>query len=217
MHSRAIEQYKRGLKLSQQQREVLTGLLLGDAHLETQNQGRTYRLKIEQSLKHQDYVQHLYEVFKPWVLTPPQPKERSSRGYTSRNCWFQTVSHGAFRFYAHQFYVEGQRRVPRLIHRWLTRRALTYWFMDDGSMKSSQSKGVILNTQSYPLNDIQRLVDVLQEKFGLQAKPRKQQEGFQIYISGKSYERFRELVEPHLIAPMRYKLPDARRTSLPKQ
>jgi hypothetical protein len=212
MRSKAIEQYKRGLKLSQEQREVLIGLLLGDAHLETQNQGRTYRLKIEQSLKHQDYVQHLYEIFKPWVLTPPQPKERSCRGHTSWNCWFQTVSHGAFRFYAHQFYVDGQRRVPRLVHRWLTPRALSYWFMDDGSMKSRQSKGVILNTQSYTLNDVQRLVDVLQKKFGLQAKPRKQKEGFQIYISGKSFETFRELVEPHLIDSMLYKMPKARQT-----
>ena len=217
MYSKAIEQYKRGLKLSQDQREVLIGLLLGDAHLETQNQGQTYRLKIEQSQKHEDYVQHLYEIFKPWVLTPPQLKEKSVRGHTSWNCWFQTVSHGAFRFYAHQFYIERQKRVPRLIHRWLTPRALSYWFMDDGSMKSKQSKGVILNTQSYPLNDIQRLVGILQEKFGLQVKRRKQKEGFQIYISGKSYERFRELIEPHLIASMRHKLPDARQTLLPKQ
>lgn len=212
MYSKAIEKYKRELKLSQEQREVLIGLLLGDAHLETQNQGRTYRLKIEQSLKHRDYVQHLYEIFRPWVLTPPQLKEKSSRGHTSWNCWFQTVSHGAFRFYAHQFYIERQRRVPKLIHRWLTPRALSYWFMDDGSMKSSQSEGVILNTQSYSISDIHRLVDVLQEEFGLQAKPRRQQEGFQIYISGKSCERFREFVEPYLIASMRYKLPRARQT-----
>ena len=212
MYSKAIKEYKRGLKLSQEQREILVGLLLGDAHLETQNQGKTYRLKIEQSLKHQDYVQHLYEVFEPWVLTSPQLKKKSSRGHASWNCWFQTVSHGAFRFYAHQFYVERRKRVPRLIHRWLTPRALSYWFMDDGSIKSSQSKGLILNTQGYPFADVQRLVDVLQVSFELQAKPRKQKEGFQIYISGKSYERFQELVEPYLIAAMRYKLPDARKT-----
>ena len=212
MYSKVIEKYKRGLKLSQKQREILVGVLLGDAHLETQNQGRTYRLKIEQSLKHQDYVQHLYEVFKPWVLTPPQLKEKSSHGHTSWNYWFQTVSHGAFRFYAHQFYVDKQKRVPRLIHRWLTSCALSYWFMDDGSIKSKHSKGLLFNTQGYPHSDVQRLVDVLQVNFGLQAKPRKQKEGFQIYISGKSYKHFRELVEPYLIATMRYKLPNARTT-----
>ena len=47
-HSRDIEEYKQHLKLTRTQREVLVGLLLGDGHLETQNGGRTYRLKIEQ-------------------------------------------------------------------------------------------------------------------------------------------------------------------------
>lgn len=217
MNSKEIELRKQRLKLTREQREILVGLLLGDAHLETQNRGRTYRLKIEQCERHKAYVEHLYEVFKQWVLTPPQPKEKRSHGRESRNWWFQTVSHGAFRFYAHQFYREGRKCVPRLIHRWLTPRALAYWFMDDGSVKSKQSKGVILNTQGYTLREVELLISVLRNRFGLQAKRRRQREGYQIYISGESYERFRELIEPFLIDEMRYKLPSARQTQLPKR
>lgn len=210
MNSKELEEYKQGLKLTKKQREMLIGLLLGDAHLETQNRGRTYRLKIEQSERHRAYVEHLYEVFKPWVLTPPQPKEKRSRGHVSQNWWFQTVSHGAFRFYARQFYRDGRKCVPHLIHRWLTLCALAYWFMDDGSIKSKQSKGVIFNTHCYAQNEIKLLVSVLKERYGLQAKPRRQKEGYQIYISGKSYDSFRELVELRLINEMRYKLPSAK-------
>jgi len=217
MHSKAIEQYKQGLKLTREQREILIGLLLGDAHLETQNGGRTYRLKIEQSEAHQAYVEHLYEVFKQWVLTPPQPKEKRCQGYVSRNWWFQTVSHRTLRFYAHQFYRKGRKCVPHLIHLWLTPHALSYWFMDDGSIKSKQSKGVIFNTQGYTLGEVELKISVLEERFGLHAKSRRQKEGYQIYISGKSYERFRELIEPYLIDNMRYKLPSARQTQLPKR
>ena len=42
------------MKLSREQREILVGILLGDAHLETQNRGRTYRLKVEHSLKEKE-------------------------------------------------------------------------------------------------------------------------------------------------------------------
>lgn len=217
MRSGVIEEYKRGLKLTREQREVLVGLLLGDAHLETQNRGHTYRLKIEQSERHKAYVEHLYQVFQPWVLTPPQPKTVYSRGHESRNWWFQTVSHEAFRFCAHQFYRDGRKRVPPLIHRWLTPRALAYWLMDDGSRKSDQSRGVILNTQGYSREEVKRLVKVLQEKFGLMAKQRKQREGYQIYISGESWEHLRELIEPYLIPEMQYKLFPARPTELPKR
>ena len=212
MRSRELEEYKKGLKLTREQREVLVGLMLGDAHLETQNNGRTYRLKVEQSEAHIAYVMHLYQLFAEWVLTPPQVKVVCSQGRESRNWWFQTLSHSAFRFYAHQFYQDGQKRVPRLIHRWLTPCALAYWFMDDGSVKSAHSKGVLINTQAFSLGEVRRLCQVLQERFDLKAQPRKQREGYQVYISGESYEAFRDLIEPYLIPEMRYKLPSARQT-----
>jgi DNA-binding transcriptional regulator WhiA len=215
MRSLAIEKLKEKLSLTPLQREVLIGLLLGDGHLETQN-GRTYRLKIEQSKAHRAYVDHLYHLFEGWVLTPPRIKQVVSRGHASENVTFQTVSHSAFRFYAHQFYRDGRKQVPKLIHRWLTPRALSYWFMDDGSIKSKQSKGVILNTQAFQLADIERLIKCLHTKFDLQASIRKQREGCQIYISGNSFEKFSALVAAYVIPEMQYKLPLPRRTHLPK-
>lgn len=212
VHSRTIEAMKQKLTLSPVQREALVGLLLGDGCLETQNQGRTYRLKLEQSFAHQAYVQHLYGLFQAWVLTPPRIRPVVSRGHRSENLAFQTVSHAAFRFYAQQFYVDGKKCAPRLIDHWLTPRGLAYWFMDDGSIKSSQSKGVLFNTHGFYRSDVERLIGVLQTKFDLQCGLRQQRDGCQIYISGASFERFAELIDPYLIAEMRYKLPSPRRT-----
>lgn len=209
-HSREIEEYKQTLKLSRTQREVLVGLLLGDGHLETQNGGRTYRLKVEQSGQHQAYVRHLYELFRAWVLTPPQPQKDGK-------WWFQTVSHGAFRFYAQQFYHEGRKAVPEIIHRLLKPRGLAYWFMDDGSIKDAHSRAVVLNTQGFSREDVERLAQVLSETFALEAYLRRQREGYQVVIAGRSLQRFLELVEPYLIPEMRYKLPRAGRTELPKR
>lgn len=217
MRNKELEHYKSGLKLTDKQRQVLIGILLGDAHLETRNQGRTYRLKIEQSQRHQSYVLHLYELFSDWVRTPPQLKQKLRSGVETSNCWFQTVSHGAFRFYAGQFYQSGKKRVPKLIHRWLTPRTLAYWFMDDGSAKSKQSKAVLFNTQAFSPGDISRLCDVLISQFGLEVKPRKQKDGLQIYVSGRSYKTLLELVEPFIIEDMTHKLPSRRSVRVQKQ
>jgi hypothetical protein len=216
MHSREIEAYKRTLRLSSIQKHVLVGILLGDACLETQNGGATYRLKIEQCAAHERYVQSLYELFRAWVLTPPRARRVRSGGSESTNLVFQTVSHPALRFYAHQFYDGPSKRVPKLIHRWLTPRGLAHWYMDDGSMKSSQSKGVIFNTQGFGRQDVDRLIDVLAAKFGLQASRRKQSEGDQIYVSGNSFETFFDLIGKYVTDDMRHKVPPARRTHLPK-
>ena len=192
------------------------GLLLGDAHLEARRRGEVYRLKIEQSEAHREYVEHLYDLFRPWVLTPPQAKQVISRGHASVNWWFQTVSHGAFRFYAQQFYRGGRKCVPRLIRRWLTPRGLAYWFMDDGSLKWQQSRAVLLNTQGYDRDDVERLAQVLTQDHALETMLRRQAEGVQIVIAGRSLERFVDLIAPYLLPSMSYKLPRAGRTQLPK-
>jgi hypothetical protein len=216
MRSREIEAYKKTLRLSSAQREVLIGILLGDACLETQNGGVTYRLKVEQCAAHELYVRSLYELFRAWVLTPPRRRRVRTGSSESVNWVFQTVSHPAFRFYAHQFYDGRVKQVPALIHRWLTPRALAHWYMDDGSAKSNDSKGVIFNTQGFERRDVDRLVGVLHTKFELEASRRKQPEGDQIYVSGRSFERFVDLIEPYVTEDMRHKVPLPRRTRLPK-
>lgn len=201
MRSKAIEDYKTQLKLTRKQREILVGMMLGDGHLETQNQGKTYRLKVEYSSTNNEYCQYVYESFQEWVGS-----------HLSENIAFSTVSHAALRFYAQQFYQDGKKIVPKMIGKLLTPRGLAYWYMDDGSMKSNQSKGVILNTQGFSRQEVKMLIDLLKEKFDLEASERKQKEGYQIYISGKSYEKFVALVGKWIHPSMKYKIPEARRT-----
>jgi hypothetical protein len=207
MYSREIEAKKSSMKLSDLQRETLVGLLLGDAHLETQNRGRTYRVKFEYSVKNSEYAMHLYDLFREWVLTPPKNKVDG----THDNIWFQTVSHPSFRFYAHQFYDGKKKVVPKNIHRFLSARSIAYWYMDDGSIKSRESKGVFFNTQCYTRNEITRLIAALKD-INLDCSEREQKEGPQIYVSGKSFETFRNMVDPYILPSMRYKIPDDRTT-----
>lgn len=216
MFSLEIEEAKRRLKLTPRQRQIIVGLLLGDGCLESQNSGKTFRLKVEQSARHKPYVDHLYEEFKQWVLTPPRNRILKTNGGKQGNWAFQTVSHSGLRFYGAQFYREGRKTVPKLIDHWLTELGLAYWYMDDGSMKSDQSKAVIFNTQAFTKAEVESLIRVLRSKFLLEATLRKQREGHQIYVSGRSYERFIEMVEPFVIPAMAYKLPPSRRTHLPK-
>src|SRR3989344_6680836 len=130
MRTKQIELYKEKLKLSDYQKEVLIGLLLGDGHLETQNNGRTYRLKIEHTYWQKDYTNWLYKIFQEWVLTPPQEKQQIVSGVVYKKYWFSTVSHGAFRFYAQQFY-NKHKILPKLINKWLSPIVMAIWFMDD--------------------------------------------------------------------------------------
>jgi len=54
--------------------EASIGLMLGDASLQTQNKGKTNRMKLKWGDKNKDYLEHLYSLFNEWVLSPPYKK-----------------------------------------------------------------------------------------------------------------------------------------------
>lgn len=139
----------------------------------------------------------------------------SGRFRTKNRLKLTTVAHASLRFYGKAFYKDGVKVVPKRIGKLLTARGLAYWYMDDGSIKSRESEGLILKTHSFPLAGVELLCQVLGERFGLRAKPRLQRsasgvERHQIYISGLSFERARELILPHLHPDMVYKFPPPR-------
>lgn len=225
--SKKLIQIKQNLKLTLLQKKILPGILLGDAHLSTQNNGKTYRLHIYQSNKHKEYVFHLYDIFKEWCLSKPKVIERLYKsgvykGKKATMISFKTVSSASFRFYAHNFVNKNigvidavnekntklTKKVPKLIHRWLTPISLAYWYMDDGSIKDKKSKAVYLNTQGFEFTEVKTLCEILNSKFNLLSKPVKKKDKYQIYISGKSYKILKNLIYPFLLKEMLYKFPD---------
>ena len=191
--------------MNEKQRSIMVETLLGDGHLETQNQGRTYRLKIEHSIKQKEYTDLLYQNFKSWVNDAPKEKYKVVKGKTYTNYCFQTRSVGEFRFYGQVFYDKnGKKVVPEFIDKLLTPFAFAVWFMDDGSAKSKQHKALILNTQCFSKKDLKLLIEALKKRFDVEAKLRPQKEGCQLIIPRP--ERFMELILPYLRKEFYYKL-----------
>lgn len=214
--------------LTQKQREIIVGCILGDLHLQTQSNGKTFRCCFEQGGKkfsHKEYLLHLYDYFQGFCTPAMVPKKVANK----RSNWaFSTRSLPIFSFYGNLFYAvdpKTGKRVkrlptrPNLLQKFITPLSLAYWFMDDGSRKSNKSKGIILNTQNFTLKEVQFLCDILKKKFGLKAKPREQKKLYegelriyhQIYISGHSFERLHELIYEHIHPSMRYKWPPPRK------
>lgn len=147
--------------------------------MESQDPGKTYRVKFAQSVAleaqlRKAYLEHLYHVFEAKVITPPKLKDSNKLWY------FNTIMVDSKKHYESTVTAifgltptnsTGKRKKYQ-IHRWLTPKALAYtkWFLDDGSMKSKESKAVILNTHSFELSDIKHLFGVEI----LKAWPRKQ-------------------------------------------
>ena len=195
MNTKEIRELKKTLTLNDIQRSILVGTLLGDGHLETQDKGKTYRLKLEHQIAQKDYLQWIYGQFKEWI--PGAIRSRIKKnGYEYVLC--DTYSHGAFRFYAQQFYPHGKKEIPRLINKLLDPMALAIWFMDDGSWKSDKHKTFIIHTLGYSKKDLESVQKVLKKKFDLETSLHAQKGKYwRLYIKSESAEKFRNLIEPY--------------------
>ncbi len=205
MKNDEIETYKKGLALTQRQRDILVGTLLGDGHLETQNNGRTYRLKIEHSIAQKEYVLWLYRELQEWVRSKPKIRTRANG---LKFIGFTTYSHGAFRFYGQQFYDGKKKILPKLIHKIVSPLSIAIWYMDDGSKKSLSHSTYILHTYGYNKKELEMLQKVL-GLYGIETTLHKQgSDMWRVYVVTKTAPILKDILEKHTghLETMKYKI-----------
>nr|YP_009720771.1 putative LAGLIDADG DNA endonuclease [Ostreobium quekettii]QGQ61983.1 putative LAGLIDADG DNA endonuclease [Ostreobium quekettii] len=201
-NSTALREYKQTITLSQIQMEILVGTLLGDACISLDN-----CVQFEQCIARENYIWHLYEIFRDFVGTPPRVKKIRGGGAGDRQSLrFRTYRHPDFEFYYNLFYpahpgCRRKKRVAESISELLTARALAYWFMDDGSALSRKARRYyVFNTHSFPLEDqgAKGVVDALRDNFDIDATIKKPPLApyYVLYIRSKSTERFIDLIHP---------------------
>ena len=215
-NSAKLKEYKDSLiELTIEQKEAIIGLMLGDASLQSQNKGKTYRIKFEWGDKNKAYVLHVFNLFDEWLLSQPHKKERlSPKGNLIVNWGFQTFSHKAFNYLAELFLLDkgGKKGISEnLVQDHLTPKGLAYWFMDDGGKldynKNSKNRSVVLNTHSFTDLEVENLCDQLSNKFELLCEVRSNKNKKIIVIKDTSYSKFYQLINPYLLEEMKYKLP----------
>jgi LAGLIDADG DNA endonuclease family len=195
--------------------DLLIGTLLGDGNLQTTN-GQTWRYRAIHKAIHAPYIMHKYEILKDYCQSEPKYSsvfdDRNQKSYERYT--FNTLVSDDFRFFGQLFYQEDEEKkwkkhVPRNIEKYLTGRALAYWYMDDGALKwKGRSNAVRLCTDSFSEEEINILLKALENKFQLKVSIQKKNEITRISILEESYPVLRKLIIPYLLPCMYYKFPD---------
>lgn len=212
----------RKLVLTPRQKAIAIGTMLGDASLQTQSNGKSWRLKHQTSARSPDYAKRLCLAFgENWIPSKPHAIERPN----SHMLGFQTLTSEGLNSIADLF-MEKQKDgrykkvyKPGLIIEHLTDEALAYWFMDDGGkgdFTPNEGKQIHIHTQGFTEEGVKEMCKEVNQKFGLKAWAKPNKGAHLIAISGDSYEKFKELVEPYLVNSMRRKLPSERKTARKK-
>lgn len=220
------------MALDQQQSDLIVGTLLGDGNLQTDTKGRTWRYRALQEASHLDYIKHKYNILQPLCTTGPiygstlDPRTRA----IYERWYFNTKVDPSLTVFGNMFYTYDPisnkmvKDVPKNIEKWLTPRAIAYWYMDDGALKwEGHSNAMRICTESFSVHGVQRLQTALKDLHGIPTSLVKKHKtvnnvkvlvGCRIAINEKASSDFRNLIQPYLVDCMKYKVSDGNKGHL---
>ena len=192
--------------MTSRQRNIITGLLLGDGHLE-QN-GRYVRLKVDQACAHADYINWLYGELKNLISKcPVLISEKDKRtGKIYERLHFATRSVFGLQQWHDAFYRNRKKIVPPNIGQLLRSNiTLAVWLMDDG-YKRNDCAAIRLNTDSFSYDENRKLIRCLEKNFKIKSHLHRKGKWFNIYIPKHEALKFSFLVKPYVLPSFRHKL-----------
>jgi hypothetical protein len=184
---------------------VVIGSLLGDAYANSRTVEGT-RISYRQSEIHKEYLFWLYEFyFQRGYCSNLKPRKYSKRlkdkefyGYE-----FNTFTFRSFNWIHKLFYKKGKKYINPNLEFYLTPLALAVWIMDDGCWTGN---GVRIATNCFKLEEVKILAKMLVRLYGLNYTIQNIEANYSIYITKDSIPKLRNILLPHVIPSMRYKL-----------
>lgn len=195
------------MSLSQEQKDIVVGLLLGDGSLEFDG-FKSSRLQIKQCERKREYVFWLYDHLSDHVKTAP--KQRMDY----RQWYFSTKSTGELEVYRQIFYKNRRKIVPKNISSLITSPVtLAVWFMDDGTLdyRVKSHYSFSMSTDAFSVKEVKLLQTVLKERFGIESSIQtpscRGKKYTKLYIGKNGREKFLKIVSPYILNCFSYKIP----------
>jgi len=183
--------------LTQEQKSIIIGSLLGDGYLRIVHGRKNAFLEINHSISEKEYVDWKHQELKNLVKSPPKARKGKGERIAYR---FFTRQHPEITKLYQEFYQDREKVIPNLK---LNPLIIAVWFMDDGS---KTYRTYYLNTQRFDYQSQQRLIQILKEQYGIESSLNRDKEYYRIRIKQSSAERFKKLIQNYIIPTMEYKL-----------
>jgi len=184
--------------LTQFQKSVIIGSILGDGHIRIMPGRKNAFLEINHSQKAKEYVDWKYSILKNICKSAPKSRKNGENKTAYR---FFTKQHKEITELIKKFYKNGKKTIPSDLK--LNPVILAVWFMDDGS--KSRKSDVYLNTQQFSYLDQKRLLHLLR-LMGLKARLNRDKKYYRVRFLKESIPELNRIIGADIIPSMRYKL-----------
>lgn len=198
------------MKLTNKQKAILFGLILGDGYLQSTGKDNA-RLRLEHSERQKSYL--FWKIKSLPFLFQGKPKRIKRK---------HPLSERTYCYYRHQsnsspllgklrkiFYPEGKKVLPDLEKYLPSALALAVWYMDDGYYYR-RDRCAYLYLGKVSKEEAERARQALLSKFSLFVKvldKDKKKKGFAIYFSPEETRRLKTIILPYILSEFSYKIP----------
>jgi hypothetical protein len=199
------------MELNYRQQAILYGMLLGDAYLQKTG-SMNARLRLEHSFKQRVYMSWKFNELEHIFQSEPHLVERihPATGRINKYIRLQSYASSFLGELRRQFYSkDGVKQLPDNLEDILINPiTIAVWYMDDGYY-DQRDKSAHVYLQAFAPADIQRLIHAFRDLYGISCKSycRPDRNACQLNFRSTSKDKLLNLVTPHLIKEMRYKIP----------
>jgi len=154
-------------ELTDLQKEVLTGLLLGDGCLYRRKPTHLPYLAVVRKLTDREYLNWCAGIFDEFVISRREETifdKRTNKAY--ERATFTTRRCSVFDSWHNNWYLDHKKILPPDIV--ITPLVLAIWFADDGHVRASCSPWRLrmkLSTNAFSESEVERLVDLLNKRY----------------------------------------------------
>jgi len=194
---------KKLFRLSEIQKKVLIGTLLGDGGLRFR--GTNCRLHIKHSIHQLSLVDYKRRVFRD-ITSMKVNVFNQVVGKTDYSfAEFVTLTHPEFTKFYNLFYSSSNKKiVPEDIEFLLVDPlSLAVWFMDDGS---AEYAGASIQTHGFTEDEVEKLIRTIFLNFGLETNKRLNKGKWIIYFPKVSLPKLNHIIGNFLLEDFKYKL-----------
>lgn len=187
------------IEISQEQKEILFGTLMGDGNIQKQKQ-HSYAGRYNHGISQEIYCEQLRKKLEG-LVTNLKYSKRTVKGKVYESCYFSLKNNYNLKEFYDMFYIgENNKRDVPFDLSLLTPRAMAYMFMDDGTATGRCSINIALC--SFSLEGLLRLKEFLYKTYSIEITIMKD---FKIYFKAESARKFYDLTKEFVIPEMMYK------------
>lgn len=205
--------YHRSQIIDPMAKEILLGMLLGDASLGSKHGDYNGSVDINHSVVQKEYFNEIVRLLGNNLST-----STATSGYGSELLRAHFYTNAEFKELVNRICLdENGKHVTEEWANELTPVSLAFWYMDDGTISNADSDNVrpriSIATNGFSYDECQILQSALKTKFNISAdiKTRDSYKGNVLTLDTENTQKFTALIAPYVCDAMKYKLPKIHR------